>query len=450
MAASSSSSKLFTPLAIANGRIELQHRVVMAPMTRNRGVPLSSSDEGDTPSAAPNRVWVPDELVALYYEQRASPGGLLITEGIPPSIEASGMPHVPGLFHAAQAAGWRRVVSAVHGRGGFVYAQLWHAGRATVPQMTGTAAPLSASATPWDDADEKYPFRDPATGEKVAYRDHPPVAMTADDMRRTVADYVAAARTAMDVGFDGVEINGGNGNLLDQFLHSNINRRTDAYGGSVENRCRFPLELVSAVAAAVGAGNVGLRLEPACLYQHTRGAERVETWSHLCRRLAEGLPIEQQDGGSGEEEEKRRRRLGLLSYVHFIEPRFDRIESEAEREGFYASWSLPERPVSNEPFARILRAAGIPCLSCGGWGGDGAAAAAVDEGRWDAVVFARWFASNPDLPSRLRNGHPLAEYDRSRFYGSWDGVRENGYTTYPTYEEELQKASEKGTGVEAK
>lgn len=205
-----SSSKLFTPLKIANGKIELKHRVIMAPMTRNRGVPLA---EG-TPEA-PNRVWLTDDVGALYYGQRASPGGLLITEGIPPSLEAAGMPNVPGLFHEAHKEGWKKATDAVHAKGGFIYAQLWHAGRATIPQMTGTD-PVSSSSTPWD-TDEKYPFRTPFTKEKIAYQDHPPVTMTEEHIGKTIADYVAAAKMAMEVGFDGIEINGGNGNC--EFLH---------------------------------------------------------------------------------------------------------------------------------------------------------------------------------------------------------------------------------------
>ncbi|TDZ33770.1 Flavin oxidoreductase hxnT [Colletotrichum spinosum] len=400
------SSDLFQPLPIANGRITLQHRVVMAPMTRNRGVPLSDG----TPES-PNRTWLPDKLVALYYAQRASPGGLLITEGIPPSIEASGMPNVPGMFHPAQIDGWKHVVDGVHAKGGFIYAQLWHAGRATIPQMTGLPT-LSASATPWDD-DEKYPFRVAFTKEKVSYRDHPPRAMTEEDIERTIKDLVRAAQTAMVIGFDGVEINGGNGNLLDQFLHSNINKRTDAYGGSPERRAKFPLDVVAAIAKAIGPSNVAIRLEPAGLYNHTRGAERVETWTYLCSQL-NGTYVG----------EKR------LSYVHFIEPRSDRIDSDAEREGFYRSWGLPV--VSNAPFRAIFSE--IPTFTCGGWGGENCHTA-LDRG-WDAVVFAKWFTSNPDLPARLRRSLPLRPYDRSRFYGSWDGERERGYTDYLTYEED--------------
>ncbi|ORY66611.1 uncharacterized protein BCR38DRAFT_408529 [Pseudomassariella vexata] len=411
-----STSKLFTPITIANGRIHLQHRIIMGPMTRNRGMPFS---EG-TPEA-PNRIWLADDLVALYYSQRASPGGLLITEGIPPSIEASGMPNVPGLFDESQLPGWRKAVEAVHAKGGFIYAQIWHAGRATVPQFTGTV-PVSAAATRWD-TDEKFPFRTPFTKKKVAYQDHPPVELSKEQIGKTIEDFVKAARRAMEVGFDGVEINGGNGNLLDQFLHSNINDRTDEYGGTPEKRCRFVLELTAALANAIGPANLAIRMEPTGLYQHTRGTKRVETWSYLCQQLAHTYQGDNK-----------------LSYAHFIEPRFDRIDSEAEKEGFYKSWSLPE--VSNELFRQILSEKGIPCISCGGWD-DKNAVEAVERKGWDAVVFAKWFTSNPDLSERIRNGHPLATPDRSRFYGSWDGIRENGYTNYPTYDEEVKAEVEK-------
>ena len=181
----------------------------MAPMTRNRGVPLSESRE-DEADPIRSRIWLADDTVALYYGQRASPGGLLITEGIPPSLEASGMPGVPGLFDASQASGWRKITEAVHAKEGFIYAQLWHAGRATIPQMTGCPV-VSASATAWE-TDETFPFRTRDTKEKIKYKDFPPVAMTEEQVAQTIEDFVRAARLAMDVGFDGVEINGGNGN----------------------------------------------------------------------------------------------------------------------------------------------------------------------------------------------------------------------------------------------
>ncbi|KAF7555652.1 hypothetical protein G7Z17_g1982 [Cylindrodendrum hubeiense] len=391
-----SSNELFTPLAIANGRIELSHRVVLAPMTRNRGVALSDSVD--------NRTWLADDLVARYYSQRASPGGLLITEGIPPSLEASGMPNVPGLFHESQYEGWKKVVQGVHAKGGYIYAQLWHAGRATIPQMTGHPV-VSASSVPWS-TDETFPFRTPDTKEKIRYRDFPSVAMTEDQIAKTTQDFVKAAEAAISIGFDGVEINGGNGN------HS--------YGGSPQARGKFALDLVAAVTSAVGPSNVAIRLEPTGLYNETFGAERVETWSHLCSQLASTYQGDNK-----------------LSYVHFIEPRLDRVE--ANNELFNSSWTLPE--VSNEHFRDILKKSGIPSISCGGWDATNVVGSVLEK-KWDAVAFAKLFVSNPDLPERLQLGKSLNEYDRSRFYGSWDGVREHGYVDYPTWGEGEQKKTE--------
>lgn len=178
---------------------------------------------------------------------------------------------------------------------------------------------------------------------------------------------------------------------------------------------------MAAVAGAIGPSNVSIRLEPAGLYQGTFGAERVETWSYLSEQLASAYSAD-----------------AKLSYVHFIEPRFDRVEANSEV--FYKSWSLPD--VSNEPFRAIFAKAGIPCLSCGGWDQGNLDKAA--DAQWDGVVFARWFASNPDLPERLKLGKKLQDFDRSRFYGSWDGVRENGYLDYLTWEAEEARAAEKG------
>ncbi|KAH7127390.1 NADH:flavin oxidoreductase/NADH oxidase [Dactylonectria macrodidyma] len=404
-----STNKLFSPLTIANGRIELSHRVVLAPMTRNRGVALSES--------ADNRVWLADDLVARYYSQRASPGGLLITEGIPPSVEASGMPNVPGLFHESQHEGWNKVVQGVHKKGGFIYAQLWHAGRATIPQFSGGQV-VSASSVPLS-TDETFPFRTPDTKEKIRYRDFPSVAMTKEQIANTTQDFVKAAKAAIEVGFDGVEINGGNGNLVDQFLHSNLNTRTDSYGGSPQARSKFAIDLVAAVASAIGPSNVAIRLEPTGLYNETFGSERVETWSYLSTQLTLAYQGDKK-----------------LSYVHFIEPRLDRVA--ANKELFFSSWSLPE--VSNEHFRDIFKEVGIPSITCGGWDATNAASA-VEEKKWDVVAFAKWFVSNPDLPERLQLGKSLKDYDRSRFYGSWDGVRENGYVNYSTWDEEEQKKS---------
>lgn len=288
-------STLFKPLNIANGNITLAHRIVHAPLTRNRGTPLKETSTAENP----NRIWIANDLIAEYYSQRTTPGGLLISEGIPPSLESNGMPGVPGIWMPEQAAGWKKVVDAVHAKSGHIYAQLWHAGRATIPQMTGSA-PVSASASPWDAPDEVYSHPPVGAMTQVKYSDYPPIELTVEHIAKTIGDYVAAAKMARSIGFDGVEVHGGNGYLVEQFLSSNINKRTDDYGGSPEKRCRFALELMQALAEAIGAENLAIRLTPFGLFNQARGEQRVETWTHLSKELAKAHPS--------------------LSYVSFVEP----------------------------------------------------------------------------------------------------------------------------------
>lgn len=319
------------------------------------------------------------------------------------------MPGVPGLFRADQAEGWKKVVDAVHAKGGFIYAQLWHSGRANIPHLTGTPT-LCPSATRWDDPDEVFAYPPPHASDRVKLADHPPAEMTVDKIQQTIGDYARAARLAMDAGFDGVEVHGGNGYLPEQFLSSNINKRTDAYGGSPERRCRFVLELMDALAAAAGGpGNVAIRLSPFGLFNQARGEQRLETWGHLCREL--------------------KRRLPGLSYVSFIEPRYEQIFGEAEKQAFLGSWGLPDVDLSE--FRRIF--GDTPFFSAGGWS-DANAWGALEGGQYDALLFGRHFISNPDLVERLRRGLPLAPYDRSTFYGPLP-VPHVGYTDYPTWEQ---------------
>ena len=209
------------------------------------------------------------------------------------------MPGVPGLFIPEQARGWKRVVDAVHAKGGFIFCQLWHAGRATIPQMTGSPA-VCPSASVWDSPTECYSHPPEGSTSPVLYAEHPPVEMTVEHIQRTIADYCAAAKTAIELGFDGVEIHAGNGYLPEQFLSSNINKREDAYGGTPEKRCQFVFELMSAVAATIGEENLSIRLSPFGLFNQARGEQRLETWSYLCEGLKKSLPA--------------------LSYVSFIEP----------------------------------------------------------------------------------------------------------------------------------
>ncbi|KAK8932361.1 hypothetical protein H634G_04828 [Metarhizium anisopliae BRIP 53293] len=394
-------SKLFQPLKIANGKIELKHRVVHAPLTRNRGTPLSDS----TPEK-PNRVWVPNEHVVDYYSQRATAGGLIISEGLPPSLEGNAMPGVPGLFRQEQAAGWKKVVDAVHAKGGYIYAQLWHSGRANIPQLTGTPI-VAPSSVPWDDPDEYFPYPPPHTTAPVKLADHPPIALTHEHITRTIGDFCDAAKTAMDVGFDGVELHGGNGYLPEQFLSSNANRRTDEYGGTPEKRCKFVIDLMDGLARTVGEDNLAIRLTPFGLFNQARGEQRVETWTHLCREL--------------------KRRLPRLSYVSFVEPRYEQIFSGAEKQAFLDSWGLSRVDLS--VFRGIW--GDTPFFSAGGFD-DGNSWGLLEAGRYDGLLYGRYFISNPDLVARLREGLPLAPYDRSTFYGPFaDPVV--GYTDYPAY-----------------
>lgn len=323
------------------------------------------------------------------------------------------MPGVPGLFLPEQVAGWKRVVSAVHAKGGVIYAQLWHSGRANIPHLTGSPSTLSASATPWDDPNEVFAFPPPHSTERVRLADFPPQELTVAHIQRTIADFAQAARYAVDAcGFDGVELHAANGYLPEQFLSSNVNTRTDAYGGSPEKRCQFVLELMAALASAVGGDDkLAIRLSPFGLYNQARGAQRLETWGHLSRELKQRHPG--------------------LSYVSWVEPRFEQIYSEAEKQAFLAAWGLPDVDLS------IFRAiwADTPFLSGGGFN-DTNCWGVLESGACDALVLGRYFISNPDLVERLRKGLPLAPYDRSRFYGPFPEDPHVGYTDYPTWEEQ--------------
>lgn len=400
-------SRLFTPLAIAHGRLQLSHRVVMAPMTRNRGVPLYIGK--------PNRAWGHDDLGVAYYSQRTTPGGLIITEGIYPTVEASASPCVPGLFLPEQVPGWKAIVDAVHERGGYIYAQLWHAGRSCLPHFTGAPA-MCPSATPFEgDHKSRYAPPDddsgaPGQGEGVKMSDFPPMAMTHEDIRRTIQAYVSAAERAVnECGFDGVEVHGGNGYLVEQFLSTNINSRTDDYGGSVEGYCRFPLELMQALADAVGGENTAIRLSPFGLFLQSHGERRMEIWSHMCRGLRKQIPT--------------------MSYIHFIEPRFEQIIDPATKDQYLRSLG---GNASLQPFRDIM--ADTPFFVSGGYN-DTNVWGALESGAADAISIGRYFTSNPDLVHRLRQGKELVKYERDRFYWVPFHERARGYTDYPPSQE---------------
>lgn len=304
--------------------------------------------------------------MATYYSQRSTPGGLQITESTLISPSAGAMPGVPGLWLPEQIEGWKLVTSAVHSKGGIIYAQLCHHGRVALPQFTGVPT-VSSSPTPWS-TDEKYPYPPPGESSRVHLKDFAPLGLSEEGLKKTIEEFVTAAKNAREAGFDGVELHAGNGYLLEQFLASGVNKRTDKYGGSAENRCCFVVEVVEAVGKAIGIENVAVRMSPWGVYNDIQDDDRYETWGTLCRGLG---------------------KLGGLSYVHFVEAKED------ERELWEKSWG--EGRLGFEWAREWL--AGVPVISAGVWHKE-SVWGAVESGKVDGCVFARWFVSNPDLVER--------------------------------------------------
>ncbi len=349
-------STAFEPLDLAGTK--LANRIVMAPMTRSRAY--------DT---------VPTPLMAEYYAQRAS-AGLIITEGVQPSVVGQGYPFTPGLHSDEQVEGWRLVTDAVHAAGGRIFAQLMHTGRIGHPSLLpGDLHPVGAS--PVRAAGQVF------TGD--AMQDYvTPVELTQAEIEATVADFATAARNAVEAGFDGVELHGANGYLLHQFLADNTNLRTDEWGGSVENRIRFVVEVVRATSEAIGAHRVGLRISPAGQYNDI--AE--ETHDELYPALVDAIdPVG-------------------LAYLH--------IGEQGERA---LTLELRKR------FSGVLIL--NPFTPDGSTGPEHLAL--LDDGTADALSFGALFLANPDLPARLANGGPFNTPDPSSFYGG----SEQGYIDYP-------------------
>ncbi|KAK7609986.1 hypothetical protein BKA81DRAFT_298111 [Phyllosticta paracitricarpa] len=396
-------STLFTPLEL--GKVKLEHRLVLAPLTRLRGRKVSDG------------VYAPSDLHVQYYGQRASKGGLLLTEATEIYHRSCGYPGGPGVYDPAQLAAWKKVTDAVHAKGGYIFCQLWHTGRASPATFLAGQPPVSSSDIPI-----KGKAADGSDFEAT-----PPRPLTVDEIHNVTKKYALAAKLAVEeAGFDGVEIHGANGYLLDQFLHDNVNLRTDEYGGSIENRCRFPLEVISAVCEAVGPERVGIRLSPYNYFQDTRDSDPNSHWAYLCQRIIQ-LPQR-------------------LTYVHMVEPRFDEVLDHQAKMNALAAYKANGNGIEAEatrgkevaykpslaPFSKILANGGVKFLTAGGFSRDNCTVP-VEEGYGDAIVFGRWFISNPDLPKRLAEGLPLNQYDRSTFYGA--DPPEKGYVDYPTYEE---------------
>lgn len=352
---------LFTPLTL--GKLSLANRVVMAPMTRSRAI-------GNVPNA----------LMEKFYADRAA-AGLLITEGVAPSPDGLGYARIPGLFNDEQERGWKRVTDGVHRAGGRIFVQFMHTGRvghpANLPAGARIVAP-SAIAAPgqmWTDGEGMQP--------------HPvPVEMSEADIAKAIGEFAAAARRAIAAGFDGIELHGANGYLIDQFLNTASNQRTDRWGGSLENRVRFAVEVAKAAVAAIGAERVGLRISP---YGVFNGMAPDAEMDALYLRIVGEMNA-----------------LGI-AYIHVVD---------------HSSMGAPE---PSPALKAAIRAAfkGRYILS----GGYDAARATtdLDAGRGDLVAFGRPFISNPDLVRKLASGAALTAADPATFYTPGEA----GYTDYP-------------------
>ncbi|KAJ7439786.1 hypothetical protein FB451DRAFT_145599 [Mycena latifolia] len=346
-------SKLFEPLKV--GTVALQHRVVLAPLTRYKA----------TTEHVP---YLP--LVAEYYAQRASrPGSLLITEATFIAARAGGYAHIPGIWSPAQIEAWKVVTDAVHAKDSFLFMQLWALGRA-------------AESAQLVSEDPSFPYVS-ASDVQLTGKDTPPRPLTVPEIKEYVALYAQAAKNAIAAGCDGVEIHNANGYLLDQFLQDVSNKRTDEYGGSIENRARLTLEVVDAVVAAIGAERTAIRFSPWSPFQDMAMADPIPTFAYVIAELAARHPA--------------------LAYLHLVEPR---VNGNATR----ADDSVGAHE-SNAPLHALW--APRPLVRAGGFSRAGALAAAESG---DLVAFGRLYISNPDLPTRLEEDAPLASYDRATFY----------------------------------
>jgi N-ethylmaleimide reductase len=361
-------SLLFTPVRI--GALSLEHRVVLAPLTRMR-----AEMPGNVPGAA----------MAAYYGQRATPGGLLIGEATFVSRQGNGGYGSPGIEDDAQVAGWRPVVDAVHAKGARFVLQLWHVGRASHTELQpGGGQPIAPSAIESGAGallQGGYSHASPAR------------AILAAEIPGIVAEYRRAGERAKQAGFDGVEVHAANGYLLDQFLQDGSNRRTDDYGGSVENRARLLLEVVDALCGVWGADRVGLRIGPSNSFNDMHDSDPEALFGFVARALRERH----------------------IAYVHVIEPR---VKGNAE--------VGDQTPLAAGMIRRIF---GGPVIAAGGFDGPGAEAI-VAAGDADLVAFGRHFIANSDLPERLRHHQALNAYDRATFY--YGGA--TGYLNYPRYD----------------
>lgn len=360
--------KLFQATRI--GDIEIANRVVMAPLTRGR----ADEAAGDIPGSAMN---------VEYYRQRSN-AGLIISEGTQVAPAGKGYMATPGIYSDAQVEGWKPITQAVHDAGSKIVAQIWHVGRVTHPDLNGGVQPIAPSAIAADGIAYTH-------AGKVALP--VPHALTEAEIAEVVNEYRRGARNAIRAGFDGVEIHGANGYLIDQFLRDGANQRSDRYGGSVENRCRFALEVVDAVVAEIGAGRVGIRLSPVTPVNGMSDSNPQPLFEHFVDEL---------------------NKRGI-AFIHFIE---GATGGPRDVPGFDFSWArrhFKGAYIANNGYARDM------------------AIDAVEAGRADAIAFGRAFIANPDLVQRLQDNAPLNTPNPATFYTPGPV----GYTDYPALKESV-------------
>ena len=365
---------LFTPYKLE--QLALNNRIVMPPMTRTR------SAQGD----------VPTDLMAAYYAQRAS-AGLIISEGTQISRQGQGYACTPGIYTPQQIAGWKKVTTAVHQQGGKIFAQLWHVGRISHTSLQENGeAPVAPSAILAEGVRVYVMNQQNGSGEMVQHS--MPRELSIPEIRQIVEDYAQAARNAIEAGFDGIELHGANGYLLEQFTDSQTNLRTDEYGGTLEKRLRFLKEVATAVSAAIGSHRVGVRQAPLTTLMGAVDDNPEETYIAAARMLNE---------------------IGV-AYIHIAE----------------ADWD--NAPVMAPSFKEAYREAYKGTLIYSGKYTAARAEEALQNGWADLIGFGRPFIANPDLPYRLENGLRLNEPIKETFFGS----SAEGYTDYPVYIQEKQ------------
>ncbi len=360
---------LFQPIKL--GKLELKNRIVMPPMTRSRAT---------QPGNCAN------DMMAAYYAQRAS-AGLIVAEGTQISPLGQGYAWTPGIYSEEQIAGWKKVTDAVHAKQGTIFAQLWHVGRVTHPDNTGGEQPISSSALK---AQNVKVFVDNGQQEPGFVDVVEPREMSKQDIQEVIEQYRQAALNAIEAGFDGVELHAANGYLINQFIDSEANNRTDEYGGSIENRLRFLAQVVAAMTDAIGADRVGVRLAPFTSLNGTVDKTPVETYTAAAALL---------------------NKLNVV-YLHIAEVDWD---------------DAPETPIE---FKQAIRQAYQGTIIYAGRYDSDKAAQAINDGLADMIGFGRPFIANPDLPNRIKHDYPLATHDPATLFGG----AEQGLVDYPEYQ----------------